>query len=600
MNDRYDFPTRWMLFWVVMLLMAMFASASLKAQTPSGYQQAPDCQAAFTLSTLNANSASINNTQVGCTSWSVQYSATATGPGPVIELTIQSALDANGAPAVWGAYTGTLLVGTNPMIVVGGDQTQMFGYVPWLKVRVTNVLNVTVRGVIYGWKIKPTPTVAIAANVAVTNFPANQAVTMTNTAMAPGFTMPINLSDSVNIDAFSRLRVSQAETVFESAQDYFLDPVLWNTVTATAGTTAYNTNRSSTSLTVTNANGSRALVQTRAYFRYQPGKSQLILATGLFGNTTSDNVHRVGLYDDTNGLYLEIANVGGVDQGAITRRTNTSGVVVDNRVAQPLWNVDPMDGTGPSGITVDWSKTNILVMDFQWLGVGRVRVALDIDGVIYPVHTINNANTMATVYMRTPNLPVRYENINLAAAGGASTMEVICSTVMSEGGVAAEAGITKSVSTAGTGYVINTTRLPLVCIRPSLLFQGKTNRSQIVIDAVSGMSSGNTSLSLYYYAVPAGGGVFVNAGNSAVETDAASVAGTTRSTTIAAGGIRVFDTFLAAGGGGGRTAMGAAVHHTMPITLDFAGAVQDYVCLCAQSLSGNVTVSGSIEWREIY
>lgn len=600
MDERdIKFPTKLVVFLSTLLALAMFASTMLKAQTPSGYQQNPDCQVAFTVSTLNAQSPQINNTQVGCTSWSVQYSATATGPGPVIELTIQSALDNGGAPGVWAPYPGTILTGTNPMIIVGSDQTQMFGYVPWLKVRVTNVLNVTVRGVIYGWKIKPTPTVAVAANVAVTNFPANQAVTMTNTSMAPGFVMPMNLGDTPNIDAFSRLRVSEAETVFESTDEYLLDSLQWNTVTATGGTNAYNTQRSSTSLTTTNANGSRSLAQTRSYFRYQPGKSQLILATGLFGNTVTDNVHRAGLYDDNNGLYLEVANVGGKDQGAVVRRTDVSGVVVDNRVAQPLWNVDPMDGTGPSGITVDWSKTQIFVMDFQWLGVGRVRMALDIAGVIYPIHVFNNANTYTTVYMRTPNLPLRYENLNTAAAGGASTMEVICSTVMAEGGLETSIGTPRSASTAGTTYTINTTRLPVLCIRPALTFQGKTNRAKIVIDSLGTMSSGNTSWSLYYYAVPAGG-TFVNVGNSIVETDGASVAGTTRSTTIAAGGIRAMDGFISSAGGVARNSVGLAVQNYLPITLSYNGAVQDYLCLCAQSLTGNVTVSASMNWREIY
>jgi len=583
-------------------ILLLLVAGVIRGQTPSGFQQAPDCQAAFTLSTLNANSAVINNTQVGCTSWSVQYSATATGPGPVIELTIQSALDASGAPAVWGAYTGTLLVGTNPMIIVGGDQTQMFGYVPWLKVRVTNILNVSVRGVIYGWKIKPTPTVAVAANVAVTNFPANQAVTVTNTSMAPGLVVPVNLGDTPNIDAFSRLRVSQAETVFESQQEYLLDSLAWNVVTATGGTTAYNTTRSSTSLTTTNANGSRALAQTRSYSRYQPGKSQLVLITGVFGDTVADNVHRAGLFDNSNGLFLEVANVGGVDQGAVTRRSNTSGVVVDDRIAQPLWNIDPMDGSGPSGVTINWSHTQILVMDFQWLGVGRVRMALDVNGVIYPVHQFLNANVRHEVYMRTPNLQIRYENINLAAAGGASTMEVICSTVMSEGGLEKNLGNPRSASTitgGGGGYTINTTQLPVLCIRPALTFQGKTNRARIVIDSMDLLSSGNTSWSLYYYAVPAGG-TFINVGNSIVETDALSVVGTTRSTTIAAGGVRALDGLLGSAGGATRGAATQALANYLPITLDFAGAVQDYVCVCAQSLSGNVTVSAALNWRELY
>lgn len=593
-REKSTAPVRPLVFWLVVIMLLLVAKFSLQGQTPSGYQQTPDCQVAFDLTTLNQNSAQVNNTQVGCTSWAVQYSAITLGPGPVIELTIQQAPDAGGVPGTWAAYGGTILTGANPMVTVGVAQTTAVGYAPWLRVRVTNVLNVRVRGNLYGWKTRPQLNPALAAVVDVNNFPANQAVTVTNPILA------VNLGDTPNIDAFSRLRVSEADTVFESAQEYLLDSLEWNTVTANGGTTAYNTTRSSTSLTTTGAANSRALVQTRNYFRYQPGKSQLVLITGLFGNASTANVHRAGLYDDNNGLFLEITESGGVDVGAFVQRSDTSGAVLDNNVPQALWNIDPMDGSGPSGVTIDWTKTQILVMDFQWLGVGRVRMGFDVDGIIYPAHAFNNANVMTAVYMRTPNLPLRYENLDsIKGAGAGSTMEVICSTVMSEGGAEQSIGVTRSASTAGTGYTVNTIRLPVLCIRPALTFQGKTNRARIIIDSTTMMSSGNTSWSLYYYAVPAGG-VFVNVGNSIVETDGASVAGTTRSTTIAAGGIRALDGFLAAAGGGSRTIAPSAGKKYLPITLSFDGSVQDYVCLCAQSLGGNVTVSASIDWREIY
>ena len=67
----------------------------------------------------------------------------------------------------------------------------------------------------------------------------------------------------------------------------------------------------------------------------------------------------------------------------------------------------------------------------QWLGVGRVRVGFNINGVIYYAHYFNNANNLGSVYMSTPNLPVRYE---VSSTGGSVTLDQICCTVQSEGG----------------------------------------------------------------------------------------------------------------------------------------------------------------------
>lgn len=90
-------------FWVITLALFLLVSKCAHAQVPSGYQVVPDCQAAFFLTQANQVSAAINNTQVGCTSWAVQYSTVTLGPGPTLQLDFQSAIDAGGTPGVYGA-----------------------------------------------------------------------------------------------------------------------------------------------------------------------------------------------------------------------------------------------------------------------------------------------------------------------------------------------------------------------------------------------------------------------------------------------------------------------------------------------------------------
>lgn len=236
--------------------------------------------------------------------------------------------------------------------------------------------------------------------------------------------------NGTNMDAFGRLRVSNPFTIFDS-QSRFNSDIHYSYVTATGGTTTYNTNQSSVSLNKTSTAGSTALAQTFRVFPYQPGKSMLIYQTFVMAAAQSGLTQRVGLFSAYNGIYLEQGSNG----VTFVIRTYTSGSVDNSRyVAQANWNGDKLDGTGPSGLTLDLTKTQILFMDIEWLGVGNVRCGFIINGQYIVCHTFQNANqpTSTKVYMQTATLPLRYEISNSASA--AASMTMICSTVISEGG----------------------------------------------------------------------------------------------------------------------------------------------------------------------
>ena len=113
----------------------------------------------------------------------------------------------------------------------------------------------------------------------------------------------------------------------------------------------------------------------------------------------------MGLFNNENGIFL----LQDETTLKIGLRTFTSGVAVDTEIAQDSWNIDKLDGTGNSGITLDQTKTLIFFSDFEWLGVGTVRYGFFIDGIPYYCHAIHNSNVNTVVYMSTPNLPLRYE-----------------------------------------------------------------------------------------------------------------------------------------------------------------------------------------------
>lgn len=83
------------------------------------------------------------------------------------------------------------------------------------------------------------------------------------------------------------------------------------------------------------------------------------------------------------------------------------------KIPQEQWNIDRMDGSGPSGYTLDIAKMQMMYIDYSWYGAGSIRFGLRAnDGSIAWCHkmVMNNINTAA--YMRSGNLPARYETIN--------------------------------------------------------------------------------------------------------------------------------------------------------------------------------------------
>ncbi len=249
--------------------------------------------------------------------------------------------------------------------------------------------------------------------------------------VASDTSVPISFPPT-SLDAFGRQRVSQPYTLFDSQQRYAADNQ-FDTSTANGASTSFLTNESAVLMSVDNTTNSEAVRQSFRSMSYQPGKGLLVLATFAMNTPTANIRQRVGYFNTQNGVFFQ-AN--GTTLSMVLRSNSlpTPGTPSDARtVNQADWNGDKLDGTGPSGITLDPSKTQIFWCDFEWLGVGSVRTGFVINGQYIICHTFNNANEIGSVYMTTAILPIRYEIRNLSNLVTAS-MKQICSTVMSEGG----------------------------------------------------------------------------------------------------------------------------------------------------------------------
>ena len=257
---------------------------------------------------------------------------------------------------------------------------------------------------------------------------------------------------STAYDAFGRLRVSNPLTIFDSKNIMSKNTLFDEALTGSGGVT-YTANKSTVNLNVTEVSGDKVIRQSKRVMSYQPGKSLLNLNTFVMNTLTANLKQKIGMFDANNGIFFYADGT----TLKIVRRTYVTGSPADTEILKSAWNGDKLNGTGASGYTLNPTLATIMFMDFEWLGMGSVRVGFVIDGKFITAHTFYNANSLSTVYMQTANLPIRYE-IETAAtlAAGTYTLQQVCSTTMSEGGYAPE-GIRQMIGTSQINAGVNLT-----------------------------------------------------------------------------------------------------------------------------------------------
>jgi len=335
-------------------------------------------------------------------------------------------------------------------------------------------------------------------NVQVNNFPATQAVTQSTTPWVVSGTLDTQSTlqsfPVTSTDAFGRLRISEPYTLFDSSTRYSANNQ-WSTQVLGGGASAsFNPAQGLMDLTVSSTAGSLVRRETNKVFSYQPGKSLLLYTTFVMSGELGIR-QSVGYFNDNNGYFVRKDEAG---VAALVELSSVSGGIVENAIPQSSWNIDPFDGTGPSGITLDFTKAQILWIDMEWLGVGTVRTGFVVDGQLLPAHYFQHANIVDSTYIATACLPFRYEIENISSAIGGS-LKQICSTAISEGGYTLT-GEQHSVSTpitspyplatAGTYYPVialrlKSTRLDAISLVTGLTLLGAGNNETYAWRVVS-------------------------------------------------------------------------------------------------------------------
>jgi len=290
--------------------------------------------------------------------------------------------------------------------------------------------------------------------------------------------------DAASTDSFGRLRVSNPDYRFDGQLVYTAGSDVWDSWVSSGGTITYD--RTDRLVQITATAGGTAVFQSHYHAPYTPGRSQLAFTTFEMGTTPGYlAMRRAGYFDGTNGVCIE-QNWDGNYLNLLSSTTNGN-----QRVAQANWNIDPMLGSGPSGLALDLSQIQIFGVSLQALYIGRVICGFDIDGNFWPIHTFTHANKQTAPYIAQASLPVRYEVRSTGT--NVISMKPVCASVMSEGGGALVDIPGRTFQQAAPSVTVSTRR-PLLSVRVRELFNQIPCNGLILPMAVSTRNNTNDIL----------------------------------------------------------------------------------------------------------
>jgi hypothetical protein len=366
---------------------------------------------------------------------------------------------------------------------------------------------------------------------------------------------------------------------------YSTEPDVWDRVVYNNATVTHDSLKGGTVLRVTSDIDSEVILQSARVLPYIPGRGVEVAMAVQYNDTRLGVRRRVGVFDEGNGMYFEQDETGDY---YVVIRSNTSGTVVNTRVTRADWNGVKFDGTEPNGITADPDAIQMFVIEYDWYGAGQVRFNYIINGYKYTVHTFDHANRLTTTFMRTPNLPVRFEIKNITGATGPFDLHKWGVSVIQEG----DSGNTNLGTPGDIINAIGGTTLGLAGVfGPLVAIRLKSNRlgGVVVPNAYQAVSTGNA---LMYHRLTSNpvitGGTWVSYGDdSFIEYNITATAAT--------GGAILTQGFTPVGSEGKVMLDSRAVWQLNRTNM---GTASQILCLEAAGDSNNLKALGSISWIE--
>lgn len=399
-------------------------------------------------------------------------------------------------------------------------------------------------------------------------------------------------------DAFYREKVSIASTIADIKHIYDKNPNQINEKIIGTGVSNYRS-ESYIEMKVFNQNDS-VIRQTKEYYIYQSGKSKSCLFTGVLNMLLNTNgfVSRIGCFDNHldktvdsggNGVFFELSD----NILYVVLRYGTINQT-DIKIPQSQFSHDKLDGRGPSKFKLDrFNHTMIFQIDFQWLGSGIIRYFIHINGIPILLHVMEN-RYKDIPYMKSGDLPIRYEITKTGNNANTGEMRQICSAIQIESGYNLLGFQKFEPILAQTNLSITSTVLvPIFSIR----LKSNCNRSFIKnfrFNIINNAASG-TPIYVAILLNPTFGSAltWVDKSNSIIQYS------TTVTTVNNLSTVEYIYQDYIQGNTNRASYNDALTEIYTPLTSSISG-VSDILSICVARLAGNATINAGFNWIEYH
>jgi len=352
-----------------------------------------------------------------------------------------------------------------------------------------------------------------------------------------GNPLPIRVATDT---VFGEVSVAQVSPLLQSDFVYGINTRKFTTATTGSGTVSSSASLATVSTTA--ATSSSGTLSSLRPLRYRAGVGALARFTAMFTTGATNSQQEAGMGTSAEGLFF---GYNGTAFGICRRRGSS-----DTWTAQSSWNVDVMDGTGPSGMTLDPAKLNVFQIRYQYLGAGAIEFFIEppVTGRMVLVHRIQFANNNTVTSLLNPSLPFRLHAVNTTNATALSISTGSCMLAIE--GENNLAGVPWSRANTKTGI---TTETSILAIRMASTINGSS--SQVIARVASigaAMSLNQNAIGIFRLTVnPTLGGTpaytpfsGATADNGATITSGQSGLSYDTAGTTVTGGTRVYATVI--------------------------------------------------------
>lgn len=390
--------------------------------------------------------------------------------------------------------------------------------------------------------------------------------------------------DTVQHTATNRRKVSNYEITNFNTFQYTKDPLIWDEETTGTASSTLDSYETVVNMSVGSSTGDKIVRQTKRVVPYIPGRENEIVMQFHLQAQTAGVRQRAGLFDDVAGIYLEDD---GTNYNLVVRKT-TSGGLVETRIARANWNGDKLDGTGGSGHTIDFTKFQTMVIEYNWF-TGHAEVKFIIDNYSHPVHQFEFNNQVDSVFTNSPFLPVRWELENTGGTAGTHTMSVGSFATLSEAG-SVPLGVKNTVTTPITGVNVTdaNTFYPILSIRI------RTDRIKGVVLPLTFQVAALDQAPIFYK-------VLLNptlTGATDWSTyDDTHIEFNTDATAVTEGDYTIIAGYISPTGQG--DVINLNTESAFQIGRQNMGTTSDLITIAAASVSGNKDIYAALSWIEV-